>query len=201
MKPYFLYHLLVFFGACTIEIQPCFANHPTTMTPLTGRAMSKSLDKIPVATSYDGKWIVKGFEILNRERKVVFKWNDAEVYPNQKSVTVSWSPDSSRVIILQQLGRDAMFFAAELTPKNQWKNVHTVLQPLQNPGKSGQRLVSDPRTPSEAEVTREELLEWVSPTMIRLKETHNYYDESHNWKQMTYTTTYEFTKEGGRYAK
>jgi hypothetical protein len=57
-------------------------------------------DLFPKTQSYDGKWTVKGFSIVDAQGKVAFKWEDKIRAVQREYMTVSWSPDSQRVILL-----------------------------------------------------------------------------------------------------
>jgi hypothetical protein len=75
----------------------------------------------PKTDSYDGKWTVKGFSIVDAQGKVAFTWKDNHAVW-RKYMTVSWAPDSQRVILLDQFGRAQIFYAAELL-KGAWREV------------------------------------------------------------------------------
>src|SRR5580700_6268321 len=66
------------------------------------RAASKGVEKteqglFPKTESYDGKWTVKGFTIVdNASGKVAFEWSDKIGAVARDYIHVSWSPDSNR---------------------------------------------------------------------------------------------------------
>jgi hypothetical protein len=59
-------------------------------------------DLFPKAASYDGKWTVKGFSIVNAQGETVFTWKDFGA-TQRIDMIVSWSPDSQRVVLLINL--------------------------------------------------------------------------------------------------
>ena len=75
----------------------------------------------PVAISFDHQWTANGLSILDARSNVVFSWkHDGTVC--RESMTVSWSPDSQHVVLLDQSGRAPMFRCAELR-NGKWENV------------------------------------------------------------------------------
>jgi hypothetical protein len=53
----------------------------------------------PKTASYDGKWTVKGFSIVDAQGKVAFTWENKVRALARKYIMVSWSQDSQRVIM------------------------------------------------------------------------------------------------------
>jgi hypothetical protein len=57
----------------------------------------------PKTASYDGKWTVNGLSILDAQGKVALSWNGIGAVWRMY-MTVSWSPDCQRVVMLDQFG-------------------------------------------------------------------------------------------------
>src|ERR1700731_4215892 len=61
--------------------------------------------RFPKTLSHDGRWLVRGFSIIdNKSGQVVFKWAAPGGEVARESMTVSWSPDSQRVLLIDQGG-------------------------------------------------------------------------------------------------
>jgi hypothetical protein len=78
-------------------------------------------------------------------------------------MSVSWSPDSARLILLDQQ-RVPAFYAAHLV-NGQWQKVKT--SPTQGATYDTPYL-STPSLPSDAKTTLIELCDWVGDTMIKI---------------------------------
>jgi hypothetical protein len=151
----------------------------------------------PKTASYDGKWTVNGLSILDAQGKVAFKWKDMgaiwRLYMTvswsldswQLYMTVSWSLDSQRVILLDQFGRGAKFYAVELL-NGVWVDVKNAVN--LNPVEA--RFVP----PSKGSlVDHVDLGQWASVTaiqiqdhfLIRDKDTHSDAPVMAQWKDAT----------------
>jgi hypothetical protein len=83
-------------------------------------------DLFPKTVSYDGKWTVKGFSIVDTQGHTAFTWQDNGAIQRYYMI-VSWSPDSQRVVLLDQFGRGEILYAAQLL-NGVWRNVRVELK-------------------------------------------------------------------------
>jgi hypothetical protein len=151
-------------------------------TPVEGVGVAKVLNSNNIkVTSFDHNWSAgargDGFAIYDQWGQPVLLWDDGAFV--RESATVSWSPDSRRVIILDQQGRAAQFFGAELI-NGQWQIV---------------QLSADPKEPALARVTKAELGKWVNLNTVEITFRH-LIDVPPNPepKWITYTTTISFAE-------
>jgi hypothetical protein len=151
--------------------------------PTEGRATSSEL--YPAAISFDREWTARGFNIEDANRNIVFSWDDIGAI-SRESMTNIWSPDSTRVVFLEQHWKGPMFYCAELEGGT-WRNVPVHLYQI------GDRRTTDPKAPKLSIVTHAEILQWVSPTILQVKMNVGYVDPpSHSRKEVEYLTTLEF---------
>jgi hypothetical protein len=115
----------------------------------------------PKTASYDGKWTVEGFSIVNAQGETAFAWKDFGA-TQRIDMIVSWSPDSQRVVLLDQFNRGAALYAAELL-NGVWRNVHNRvnLNPLE---------ITFIPPLKESRVNRVNLGQWVSTTAIQIQD-------------------------------
>src|ERR1700736_5184753 len=139
-------------------------------SPAIGQA--KAEDETIKVQSYDGRWIVRNFCIIDKNGEIAFQWDDkasGHVY-----IWISWSPDSQRVVLVDQ-HRGPELFAAQLV-NGRWVDVADARIPLQ-----GGRQPSGP-----SRVDHHELLNWISPTSLRVKDSFLVDDPNHqvHWEDI-----------------
>ena len=111
---------------------------------------------LPNVQSPDGQWTVRNFSIVNnRNGAEVLHWDDKNL--GREYLWTRWNPDSQRVVVLDQGGRAPMFFAAQLV-NGKWVNVPDSTTPGKHPT-------------GLSRVDRVELLNWISPTSLRIKDS------------------------------
>jgi hypothetical protein len=116
----------------------------------------------PTVTSYDGRWIVDGFLLTNKNGEPQLHWDNHQQVAHN-GMAVSWSPDSHRVVMVDHSGKGVIFYCAELED-GQWYDV-----PLSRPyhAPEGQE-TADPKQPANARVDKVKLGKWVSPNEIQI---------------------------------
>ena len=134
--------------------------------PVTGIGFAKVLGSNNIrVTSFDHKWTVGAlgshYAIFDSAGQPLFMWEPETFY--HESVSVSFSPDSKHVVVMDQQPRAAQFFCAELGD-GQW---HNVPLPLLYRGPEGEQ-TSDPKQPPHARVDKVELGDWISLTEINI---------------------------------
>jgi len=179
-----------------------FANPPVGYVKQNNQEMKQpqptdTVGTWPEAASFDRKWTVRGFTILDAQGNVVFGWDSDPNIVSRDSITISWSPDSKHVVVLDQLWRTGMLFCAEL--KNDgWVNVpfDTTYQ-ITNDKQS-----EDPHTPIGLVVEKVTLGRWVSPTEIMITKNCLTQDEDAKTSgKVDYTTAIQFKDGEAMYAK
>jgi hypothetical protein len=116
----------------------------------------------PKTASYNGKWTVNGFSIVDSQGNLAFTWKDTIHAIKRKYMSVSWAPDSQRVVLLDQFGRAQVFYAAELLG-GIWREVpdKVNLNPVER------RFYSEPKV---SLVDHVNLGQWVSMTAIQIQD-------------------------------
>jgi hypothetical protein len=138
----------------------------------------------PKTQSYDGKWTVNGLSILDAQGKVALTWKGIGAVWRMY-MTVSWSPDSQRVVLLDQFGRAQVFYAAELL-SGVWIHVKNAVN--LNPVEA--RFIPPSK---ESRVDHVDLGQWVSVTAIQIqdhflvtdKDTHSDAPVTAQWEDAT----------------
>jgi hypothetical protein len=158
-------------------------------TPLLGRA--SATEYYPAAISFDRKWTAKGYNILDAQGKTVFTWEDSG-FVVRDYMTISWSPDSAHVVFVDQGPRAPEIYCAELV-NGKWQNVRIHLYEFKDGSEISK--VDDLKNPDLSIKHREhdELLNWVSPTMLQVKKSFIAADpRSPEPKTNQYVTTLQF---------
>jgi len=128
---------------------------------------------------------VSHYGIFDQEGHTLFEFPSETMY--HESVTISFSPDSRRVVIMDQQPKAPIFIMGELA-NGQWHEVPLSLE-------------GDPKMPKLTDVTKATLGEWVNPTTIKVTLTQLYHEPPDpRAKRMKYTTTLNFSTDKVNFA-
>jgi hypothetical protein len=140
----------------------------------------------PKVASLDNQWLVNGFSIKNAKTgETVLNWNNGGQVAHN-GIAVSWSPDSKRVVLVDHSGKGVLIFGAELE-NGQW--YETKLGNL------------DPQRPAKAwGVETVDLLNWLSPTTIQIREHYHVIVPVKGWEWQEHVTSLQFQGDSLTYA-
>ena len=110
----------------------------------------------PTVISYDRQWIMDGFLLTDKNGEPKLHWDNGQQVAHN-GMAVSWSPDSQRVVMVDHSGKAVIFYSAD-RENNQWYEAKVTN--------------SDPQRPEGSRVEEVELLDWISPTEIQIKERY-----------------------------
>ena len=153
----------------------------THATVGTGYVSSGRMKDIPEVASYDELWIMDGLLLTDKNgyTQLHLGTDDRQVAHN--GFAISWSPDSQRVVIADHSGKAVIIYAAQ-RENGQWYEAK-----LTN---------DDPKRPAPPiGVEKIELLNWLSPTTLQVRNSYQVLLGG-DWIWQDHVTTLEFEKDG-----